>query len=205
MCGVVRPRSFTALKNERHPTASCGACVAYLRLAPDSLEVKEERDDATGGFYWIGRAQYESVVPRSNGEDRPFEFQMPAICAVCGAPDAARVRTFDPMATADAGIIGAVAAGVASEVAVDTGLAKANRRYDSNRPSSEAELDLALRHGQMGVCDKHVSITDRGVEYGDGNLVFRSYRHYKAFCKLNAITAETKPPQAEAPQARVVS
>jgi len=201
VCGVQRQRRFDMVGKEQTPHAACAACIAYLRLDLDSLQVKEEPDDATGGFYFVGRAQYESIVPRSDENDRPFNFVMPTICAVCGAPEAPVLRPLSVMTTTmDAGILGAVA----SEVANDAVGAKATRRYESNTPSSDAELDLALRHVEMHVCDKHTSIVDHGVEYGDGNLAFHSYRHYKAFCELNHIKAETKPSEVEGPpQARV--
>jgi hypothetical protein len=189
VCGIERQRKFIAWRGEPEPPSACGACLAYLRVNLGSLEVKEEAADATDGFYWVGAAQYQSVVPRGDDEQGRFKFQMPTMCAVCGAPEAPVLRTLSPMATADAGVIGAVASGVASEAAFDTGFAKANRRYESNTLSSGAELDLQLMDLQMHVCEQHTSIRHSGCEYKDGNLAFHSYRHYKAFCELNHITA----------------
>jgi hypothetical protein len=205
VCGVERQRNFIALRNEAEPPSSCGACIAYLRVNLDTLQVREERADAIDGFYWVGRAQYESVVPRGDDEQRRFKFEMPTMCAVCGVSEAPALRTLAPMATPDAGVIGAVASGVATEVAYETGIEKVDRRYGSNTVTSDFELDLQLRELQMHVCAEHTRITAHGVEYEKGNLAFPAYRHYKAFCELNHITAGTDTLSPAPATARVVS
>jgi hypothetical protein len=202
VCGVERKRGFAMSRNERTPYESCGACIAYLRLDLASLEVSEEAADATGSHYWVRAAQYQAVVPRSGGPEPRFEFVMPRLCAVCGSPDAPELRRIDPNTAGDAGVLGAVA----SEAANLALGAQANRSYESNMLSSGVELDLQLRDVEMYVCAKHTSILDRGIEYRDGDLIFYSYPHYKAFCELNHITAEKKASEADGPpKARVVA
>jgi hypothetical protein len=201
VCGVEAQRSFNAWRNEREPSAACNACIAYLRLNVESLEVKEEAIDATDGLYFVTAAQYQSVVPQCDDERHRFMFVMPTMCAVCGDPEAPLLRTLSPMASADAGFLGAVA----SEIANDAFDAKASRRYGTNTLSSGAELDTQLMELEMHVCAKHTAVTERGVEYSDGDLAFHSYRHYKAFCELNKLTGRTEPNDARPPVARVVS
>jgi hypothetical protein len=201
VCGAPRQRGFMVVRDERNPYTSCGACIAYLRLDLDSLEVSEEASDANA-IYVVNAAQYVNVVPRTNVG---FKFQMPTICAVCGAAEAPHLRKLAPVSRPNAGVIGAVASGVASEVAFDAGFAQANRNYNSNTLSSGAELDLQLREVETHVCDKHTAITERGVEYSDGDLLFALYRHYKAFCELNHISAPRGAEDAGPPQARLVA
>ena len=198
VCDVERQRSFMAVRDEREVTTACEACIAYLRVNLDSLAVTEEPADATGGTYSVSPAQYSSVTPSA--------LQMPTMCAVCGASPAPLLRTLDPVTEPDAGVIGAVASGVATEVAYETNILRADRRYGSNTPSPGAELDFQLGKLEMHVCEKHTSITARGCEYDDGTIFFGSYRYYKAFCELNHIKAKsTLAEPAETPTARVVS
>ena len=198
-CGVEARRDFGDLKQEHPWPTPCGQCTAYLHAQRKGLRVRELRPDepSTGLMpYYLIKQQYVDIVPRRDEEDRPFDFVMPAFCAVSSNPSAPFVH--------EIGFCG------------DTSDPKGAWRgvlYDRNyvgktAPTPPDDLDNANRHIQTPACAAHKDKI--AMERDSGWLQFRSYRFYREFCALNKIVngadlalqkAQTGSSPAELPEA----
>ncbi len=205
-CGTRAERTFTAA-----PT-SCGTCAAYLRAT--GLEVREESPDALDLSippYALPPARYLPAAKRDNHNH--FKFAMPAMCAVCGAADAPKLRKIKDWSTAaaggDGGILGAVVSAAVTEVA-STSYTYNHHPVSAAEPTPAAQYDELLARLQAPVCSVHEATPDaadddNALAFHDGKLEFASYRYYKAFVVLNGITLQsvtsmTGAPPASSPQ-----
>jgi hypothetical protein len=178
---TARRRALHKAEDEGAPTP-CGACIAYLRIHLDTLEVREQSIVAIGEHttpYGVRPVQYVSVVKRGDDADHTFQFQFPAMCAVCGSPDAPLRRKVSDRFPRDA------RGGV-----VDTLLWRSshNAPLDHKKTPSE-ELDDGLRGLETPVCANHTQTVydSDAVTFDNGSLNFAGYRYYKEFCALNRI------------------
>lgn len=181
-----RRRAIEKMEKDGWPT-ECGACIAYLRIRRETLEVREQSIDASDTsltHYRVTPDQYVSITKRGDDAERTFQFQFPAMCAVCGAPDAPlRRKVGDPnrsLGTTDI---------------IDDYLLWEHPSFPGPKTGGE-QLDDALRGLETPVCANHTQTDYRGdaLAYERGTLRFASYRYYKAFCALNGIT--NAPPVA---------
>ena len=186
VCGVEAQRDFRDATNKKVWPVPCGRCLAYLRLQPKKLEVREEAFTASNAAltpYQLRSEQYEAVVPRRDDEDRQFEFAMPAMCAVCCASDAPFTREIGYAGNVDAG------GGLTGTV-----LYRSTNNPVGRPPDRDDSFERALKHVQTPACAQHSKPgSGNAMEYDGGTLRFASYRFYKAFCELNHITADSRP------------
>jgi hypothetical protein len=197
VCGAHGQRCFMEATNRQERPTPCGACPGYLRVSLATREVREESLDASDEKqlrFELRSEQYEPVVPRGDDEDHQFQFKMPSMCAVCGAPDAPLLR--------DIGESGRTLS------TTSIGEQLTYRAYASGRSTtaSPGELrDAALRHLKTPVCSQHPQRGFFGdaLAYQHGTLRFASYGFYKAFCELNHITAGLEATASGPPEAKI--
>jgi hypothetical protein len=196
-CGFEATRDFGKADSKNPWPVPCGHCLAYLRVNPTKLVVRElatntETDHLS--HYGIVREQYEGVVSRRDDGDRQFNFAMPAMCAICCAGEAPFVS--------EIGVGGG---------SPDWGVTRAlfwepynNPERKLNAPMREDEIERALKHVQTPACAQHkgkIAVERTTL----GALFFTTYRYYKEFCALNKITEGPEVAfaraQSEVPQA----
>jgi hypothetical protein len=189
VCGTRAKRDY----NER--ATSCGTCIAYLRA--DGTRVREESIDAQDGSYMVEDKRLRPAL-KPLGRDG-VAVAMPAICAVCGSPDATQQRTISRIFETElpgASIAGAVAKEVAysamsREARAKTGLwgPLGSGPYQGVKgPAKDADLDPALAEVKFPVCETHAAGgPSEPIRCMTGNLWFTSYRYYKAFLAENGI------------------
>ena len=135
-------------------------------LRAKGVEVTEEHADAAD-LDWLEYAlppeRYLPVVKIDNRSH--FKFEMPAMCAICGSPDARQHRE-----------IGCGSSGTTQDP---------SRGYDDKL--SHLTAPVCKKHSEAEAPSGDV------LEYRSGKLMFASYRYYKAFCELNQIGG-AKPP-----------
>ncbi len=202
-CGALHRRTFGALSKPSDDAVACGECAAYLRIR--GLEVSEESPAGMHG-YELWPQRYLPRARRSpDGEHMLFE--MPPMCATCGAAEAPQLREIEEWgartaAATSGGILGVVADEVASEAFGNARYRAAQRRSVATAPTAEALHDKALSALTVPVCAQHTEEADpwdAPCQYRCGRILWRSYRYYKAFLALNQIwegrlPANTPPP-----------
>ncbi len=182
-----RRRALQKAEDEGDPT-ECGACIAYLRIHIDTLEVREQSLDASDTcftHYHVTSDQYLPLVKRGDDADHTLECQFPAMCAVCCATDAPLRRK-----------IGNCDRGNAGDGAVLNALMWRSSRNPSPLEKSASEkLRDGLRGLETPVCANHrqTDVLGDALAYDNTTLRFASYGYYKAFCELNGITKGTRP------------
>lgn len=189
-CGVVARRAFQS-KDTKY-AVPCTNCVAYIRINGD--DVIEEPLDAQDGIpFEVPPTRYLPAAKQANRTQ--FEFKMPAICAACGSSEATQRRKIGNWnrASSDFGALGfmvSVAADVADVPnfsAHDYGAMGQGTLKVAKDPTRTESLDRALDDIKVPVCTKHVKEGLDPLRYDSGKLVFRSYRYYKEFLRLNKI------------------
>jgi hypothetical protein len=202
VCGATALRTFP-LDTAAEPASSveCGSCTAYLRATGPA--VREEALEATG-FYSLHRVHYVSVV-RHEGEH--LRFDMPAMCAHCGALPTTTVEIADAdklSSGGGGGVLGDIASFAGRELVNDT----MPTRYSDglHHPTTSSEPDPAkvaaaeaakalneeLAGIQVPVCEAHADggVFRASVYRSSGLLYFCSYRYYRAFAAANGIQAK---------------
>ena len=176
VCGVEKQHDFGDATDKKAWPTPCGRCIAYLRIHPKKLEVREEAlsaADPRRTAYKLRSEQYEPVVPRRDDGDRQFEFAMPAMCAVCCAPDSPFVAEIGYAGTVDA------RGGLTGELLW--------RSYDNpsnGQITRDDAFERALMHIQTPACEKHSKrFGGYAMKYDGGEARFASYGFYKAFCE----------------------
>jgi hypothetical protein len=192
-CGEVRQRTFEEPASSKSRPTPCGACVAYLRATGDEIrEEGLERFEMIRTPYVLTAQQYKPAVRRTNRGY--FTFEMPAMCAVCGAPHATHKREIgngDSLG-ADLGALGVVA-GLAGDMFVPPSVYQKDNLVPvpgATAPSESEANSKGLSHLKAPVCEKHTESAEPfgdALEYNSGKLEFAGYRFYKAFCELNHI------------------
>jgi hypothetical protein len=195
-CGEVWQRTFEEPSKTKVRPTPCGACVAYLRATGD--EIREEGLEQFEMFrtpYVLTAEQYRPAVKRTNRNY--FTFQMPAMCALCGAPHAPHKREIgngDSLG-ADLGVLGALAS-VAADVAGAPSLSPRDHvlpvtgAAHTSGPNEAEQNSRGLSHLKAPVCDKHTESEKPfgdALQYNSGKLRSAGYCFYKAFCELNHI------------------
>lgn len=176
-CGFEKQRDFGDAKQKNPTPVACGHCLAYLRVHPKKLVVRElSRDEPSNliSYYGLWSEQYVGIVPRRDDQpDRPFAFTMPQLCAICSAPDAPFLYKIGYCGPAGGtGLLGKVAFPV--------------NYAGKATPSARDDLEEANQHIQTPVCARHKDYI--AMERDSGYLCFCSYRYYREFCALNHIT-----------------
>jgi hypothetical protein len=202
VCGAEGQRDFGNARNKGERPVACGYCLAYLRVDPKKLVVREEPPgtcDDRFSRYEVRFEQYDAIVPRGVGEDRPVEFTMPTMCSVCCTPDAPILEEISDHNTPAAGGF------------ID---AATRRPYNNSvAPLAETKNDRrerSLKHLKRPSCSKHINKNGwwHALEYERGSVRFASYPYYQEFCALNHISeggiaasekaSASGPPQAVA-------
>jgi hypothetical protein len=195
-CGEIRHRTFEEPANTKSPPTPCGACIAYLRATGDEIrEEALEQFEMIRTPYVLTAAQYKPAAKRTHRGY--FTFQMPTMCAVCGAPHAPHKREIgngDSLGS-DLGALGAVVA-VAADVSGTPSWSQKDHVLplvgsgSTSEPTEAEKNSHGLSHLKAPVCDKHTASEKpfgTALEYNSGKLEFAGYRFYKAFCELNHI------------------
>ncbi len=199
-CNEVRQRTFEDPANAKSPPTPCGACIAYLRASGDEIrEEGLERYEMIRTPYVLTATQYGPAVKRTNRGY--FTFDMPTMCAVCGAAHAPHEREIgngDSLG-ADLGVLGAAIAIAADLSGTPSWDPKSHvlpvaGAVRSSGPSEAEQNSRGLSRLKAPVCDKHTENAEpfgEALEYNSGKLEFASYHFYKAFCELNDIERVT--------------
>ncbi len=200
-CGVRAVRKFQNPKAEHTEPTKCGNCVAYLRAQGDW--VSEESVDACDMAmvpYSVGSKRYLLTVER-DGRNR-FVFQMPAICAVCGSPEASHRRKIGHLGDGSAGdsIVGQIVAKELTYAArswqvAGPMLGNSTASRPEEPPSQEDKADAALGELEVPVCARHTEAaapSGDAVRFAHGDLEFASYRYYLEFLAANHIDGVIK-------------
>ncbi len=179
-CGAIAARRFESLTDRWSPSTACGVCIAYVRR--DGLEMREvalETFEMIGRPYTLHSDQYLRAVKHTNRNY--FKFEMPAMCSVCGDPDAPFMRDIG-----DGDAFGTSLDGFWSQqnhVLPGAGMGP-------SAPTVDDENSRGLSQLRTPVCAKHTKdaeVFGEALEYARGKLEFASYRYYKAFCESNDI------------------
>lgn len=175
-CGCEAMRDFGDARKKGVWPIECGHCLAYLRVQPRKLIVREiPLDEPTNyiSLYGIQKEQYVGLVPRRDDEDRTFAFVMPQMCAVCCAANAPYLSQIGTLReTAGKGAL--------------RGLAYPTNYVGKTTPAPKDDLDDANSHIQTPVCAAHKG--EIAMERDGGYLWFGTYRYYREFCAANKIT-----------------
>jgi hypothetical protein len=184
-CGVVENRRF---ENPADPTSlptACGVCIAYLRASGNDMREEALDRERRGLPYVLSADQYLPAAKRTNRNG--FKFEMPAMCGVCGDPNAPYHREISDGDHFGKGI--GPLWSQSTHVLPQAGMGPSAATEDDKHSRGLSGLKIP-------VCAKHTEDEDMMndvLKYSSGTLDFASYRYYKAFCELNQITrASTK-------------
>lgn len=201
-CGVRAVRTFSSPSDEGRVPTECGHCIAYLRT--DGERVREEDLDACDTTWFPFRVTPARYLPaaRQDGRTR-FVFRMPALCAVCGSPDARERREIGNLMGGTGSVLGEIVGEI-----VDTELRYAGRSWQvagplfgnstasrPDNPTPEEQRDRALDKLEVPVCARHTEAAAPGedaLKHSNGDLLFASYRYYLEFLALNQIDGPIK-------------
>jgi hypothetical protein len=175
-CGFEATRDFRNADRRNPWPIACRHCLAYLRIHPKTLAVREVRRDEPADHllpFGLLEEQYVGIVPRRDEEDRPFAFVMPTICAMCSAPDAPFLSEIGYC-------------GIVDGKGELRGILYPMNYAGKTTPTKHDELDRANQHIKPPVCAQHKGAI--AMERDSGFLQFASYRYYREFCALNKIT-----------------
>jgi len=188
LCGAVARRVFSE-QDTRFPEP-CRTCPAYLRIKGDEL-IEESLDETNNADYEVPPRRY---LPAARPGPRDgFQFKMPQICAACGSSEVTQRREIGNWnkPKSDSNVLGAVVS-VAAEVADVPSFSAhdygqmGTRMQDRNWPKQD-ELDRKLEEILVPVCAGHAHGSMDALRFDSGKLIFRSYRYYKEFLRLNGI------------------
>ena len=145
--------------------APCDKCMAYLRI--EEKGVSEEKDDA------IEFKPLYAVRPADLGGRAIGEVRFPEACVLCGGPADERrpIHTLRLAGPDDP----------RSQLPPPRG------------PKRSITLDEQAWGPTAPFCKKHLADPLDPIEIFQGELQFRSYAQYRAFCQLNGVGHRGKP------------
>jgi hypothetical protein len=182
-CGARRRRIFDDPSEKLFIPTACGECLAYLRAT--GVEVAEESIDSvylTGPPFEVPPERYVPVVKRDSRGN--FSFKLPAICTICGSPDAPYRRNIKEWGTSHA-VSGSITGEIYDNLSLE--IYGADWRPDYGSVTNKDSKDEGVRRMRLPICAEHKDEFSDPVEYKNGSLLFASYRYYLHFCALNQI------------------
>jgi hypothetical protein len=143
-------------------SAECGACPAYLRA--EDGKVAEEKPDA------VEFRPIYTVRPLDLGGRQIDEVRFPEVCVLCGEPATERRPIH----------------------ALRLGPDDPRPQASPSGPRRSITLDEQAWGPTAPFCLQHLADPQDPIEIFQGELQFRSYAQYRAFCRLNGIERRGK-------------